>query len=131
MSGMVSLETRMMIHTVRLNLSGVVEEDFESIRRLRTDAEVRQYLGGPVAEDKISSAFSAMLKSEAKVFRWAVREKTDGSFLGLVGLGRHHDGVDTEVSYELLPEWWGNGYATEAVRAVIDHALCELGLVKS
>ncbi len=37
-------------------------------------------------------------------------------------MGWHHDKTDPELSYLLLPEWWGQGLATESVRAVLDHA---------
>jgi len=46
----------------------------------------------------------------------------------LVNLEEHHDGVDTEISYQLLPEFWVKGYATEAVQAIITYPLSELGL---
>ena len=48
--------------------------------------------------------------------------------MGIITLAPHHDGEDTEVSYLLLPEWWGQGYATEAVQAILDHGLANLGL---
>ena len=35
------------------------------------------------------------------------------------------DGREPELAFELLPRWQGQGYATEAGRAVIDHARAE------
>jgi len=69
-----------------------------------------------------------MLAPDTSIHQWAIRAKTDDSFIGLVTLCLHHNRIDTEISYELLPEWWRKGYAAEAVRAVIDYALDELGL---
>ncbi|MGA7488034.1 MAG: GNAT family N-acetyltransferase [Xanthobacteraceae bacterium] len=52
---------------------------------------------------------------------------TDGAAVlgacGIAGL----DGEQPEVGYWLGVAFWGQGYATEAVRAVIDHAFGELG----
>ena len=42
----------------------------------------------------------------------------------------HHDGVYLEISYQLLPNWWGAGYATEVVQVIINFALIELNLSK-
>src|SRR5271166_6152759 len=33
-----------------------------------------------------------------------------------------------EIFYSLAPGLWGKGYATEAARAVVEHALVDLGL---
>jgi ribosomal-protein-alanine N-acetyltransferase len=69
-----------------------------------------------------------LLEPDSTERHWAIRLKSDGEFVGMVSLGVHHDGTDTEISYLLLPEWWGQGYAKEAVRAVVDLALGDLGL---
>ena len=47
--------------------------------------------------------------------------------VGTVGL-RPLDELGLEIFYSLAPGSWGNGYATEAARAVLDHALGPLGL---
>jgi RimJ/RimL family protein N-acetyltransferase len=46
--------------------------------------------------------------------------------VGACGIGRR-DGQSPEIGYWLGVRHWGNGYATEAVRAVIDHAFSQLG----
>ena len=49
----------------------------------------------------------------------------DGALIGMSGLDPRTDGV--ELGYWLGVPFWGRGYATEAVRAVIDYAFGELG----
>lgn len=117
-----------MIQTTRCDLMALRADDLEHVVRLYTDADVRRFLGGPVDEQTMRSRFPAILEPDTSTQRLAVRIKTDGSFAGLVTLSPHHDGVDTEVSYQFLPEWWGQGYATEAVQAVVTHALTHSGL---
>ena len=58
---------------------------------------------------------------------WLVHETDRAGFVGTAGL-RPLEGLGLEVFYSLAPGWWGKGYATEAARAVLDHALGPLGL---
>jgi RimJ/RimL family protein N-acetyltransferase len=43
------------------------------------------------------------------------------SLVGGIGIGRTDDGIP-ELGYWIARRWWGRGFATEAGRAVIDHA---------
>jgi RimJ/RimL family protein N-acetyltransferase len=49
----------------------------------------------------------------------------DGALIGMCGLDPRQDGI--ELGYWLGLPFWGRGYATEAARALIDHAFAELG----
>jgi RimJ/RimL family protein N-acetyltransferase len=50
----------------------------------------------------------------------------DASLLGCCGIARR-PGQPPELGYWLGVPYWGKGYATEAARAVIDHAFADLG----
>jgi len=50
----------------------------------------------------------------------------DGRIVGACGIAKL-DGETPEIGYWLGVHFWGRGYATEAVRAVIDHAFGDLG----
>ena len=58
-----------------------------------------------------------------------MRERESGAFLGRCGLTNWEiEGQDElEVGYGLVYAAWGQGYATEAARAVRDYALGQLG----
>jgi RimJ/RimL family protein N-acetyltransferase len=58
---------------------------------------------------------------------WLVHEKGRTDLVGTAGLRRLQD-LGLELFYSLAPGSWGKGYATEAGRAVLDHALGPLGL---
>jgi RimJ/RimL family protein N-acetyltransferase len=49
-----------------------------------------------------------------------------GEIVGACGYHRSRDGVP-EIGYWLGVPFWGNGYATEAARALIDHAFGDRG----
>jgi ribosomal-protein-alanine N-acetyltransferase len=63
---------------------------------------------------------------------YAVEVGETGAFIGFVGPGRPN--LDApfmpaiEIGWRLARESWGNGYATEAAGAVVDHAFGSLGL---
>ena len=52
-----------------------------------------------------------------------------GNLAGTAGL-RPLDDIGLEIFYSLAPGSWGRGYATEAARAVVGHALDTLGLAE-
>ena len=58
---------------------------------------------------------------------WLIHEHGQAELAGTAGL-RPLDDVGLEIFYSLAPGSWGRGYATEAARAVLDHALGPLGL---
>jgi RimJ/RimL family protein N-acetyltransferase len=51
--------------------------------------------------------------------------RADGALIGACGLN-YLDGPAPEIGYWLGAAYWGQGYATEAVRAVVDYAFSEL-----
>ncbi|WP_049871765.1 GNAT family N-acetyltransferase [Catenulispora acidiphila] len=58
--------------------------------------------------------------------RWAVERKSDGALVGglAIRLLPPYE-VDLEISWQLDPQMWGEGYATEAARALIAWAFTQ------
>lgn len=119
-----------MYESNRCKLSKIQESDYEEIKKLYTDERVRQFLGGIVEEKIYRIKFLNMCDANNKSFYWTIRQKYGNQFIGIVSLDLHHDGISTEISYQLLPKWWGYGYATEMVEEVIGYAFKELGFKK-
>ncbi|MFC4498663.1 MULTISPECIES: GNAT family N-acetyltransferase [Streptomyces] len=109
--------------TERLLLRPVQEADVPAMARLWTDVEVRRYLGGPLGEDVVRVRGAWCLGA---VGLFAVARRADGVVLGSVFVDPGGREGRTEISYQLLPEWWGRGYAGEAVGAVVGRALAEV-----
>ena len=102
--------------TERLCLRAFAEEDRLAVVRLRSDERVRRYLGGARPPADLGAALAKQPVGETwGVF--AVADRTTDCVMGSVDLCRARG--ELEVSWVLLPEHWGAGFAYEAVNAVI------------
>jgi [ribosomal protein S5]-alanine N-acetyltransferase len=119
-----------MITTDRCVLSAPTESDITPLTRLYTDPSVRTFLGGPIDEEVALSRINDLLNYEGLNHCWVIREKLCGAVLGLVTIDSHHDGLDFELSYQLLPEYQKHGYATEVLKKVVEFAFTKLGLTR-
>lgn len=54
--------------------------------------------------------------------------KETHEFIGWAGLLYLPEFDKVDIGYRFKKEYWGNGYATEAARAIIDHGFNVLGL---
>ncbi|WP_193224435.1 GNAT family N-acetyltransferase [Bacillus sp. B1-b2] len=48
------------------------------------------------------------------LFSFYFREKQTDSFIGLVSIDSYHEGRYLEISYQLLPSWWGKGFCNRS-----------------
>lgn len=117
-----------LLTTDRCILTHPEYDDIEELVTLYTDTEVRKYLGGPADAALLRQRIIARIGSSEHASYWIIRHARDGAFIGSVSLAPHHDGIRTEISYQLLPRWWRQGYATEVVHRVIAHAFADLGI---
>jgi RimJ/RimL family protein N-acetyltransferase len=53
---------------------------------------------------------------------WLVELKESGESVGMCGLIQREGLEDVDVGYAFLPQFWGKGYAIEAVQGVLTHA---------
>jgi len=95
--------------------------DIPDIWKLYKDESVWTYLGGSRNGIKAIKGIIGMIFPSSNCLYWTVRHRETKTFLGCISLTPHHDGESIEVSYEFLSSHWGQGYAYEAVSAVIEH----------
>ena len=63
-------------------------------------------------------------KDEGFYGQLAIIEKTSGKFIGVGGIIQRelYGKVEFEITYSLIPEFWGNGYAREMAKHFMDYA---------
>ena len=116
------------METVRTVLSKPTAMDEDAIFSLQSNEKTREYLGGPVTKEGFPEKFKSILDVKAPESYWVVRQKETHEFIGFVCITKYHDQIHNEVSYELDPKFWGNGYGTEVIEKVIEYGFENLGL---
>lgn len=119
-----------MLETSRCILDKLKQEDYEEVKKLYRSEEVRRFLGGRVEESEYDQGFSSIIITNTQEYYWTVRRRNTKDFVGLVSLDKHHDGISIELSYQILPEFWGQGYGTEIIERIMEFAFEELKLKK-
>ncbi len=120
--------------TKRLELRPSDWDDLDALHRLWTDPDVRRWLWDDAAipRERAAQVIEESLGSfDAHGFGvWTLRERAAGArgLAGFVGLRFVEGSDEIELLYGLAPGVWGRGYASEASRAVLDHAFGELGV---
>ena len=122
-----------LIHTERLTLRAPRMDDaaaiFDSYAR---DPEVTRYLvwtpHRSVAETEEYLRRVTAVEGGDTQYHWAVTERGDDAARGMIALRRN--GHKADFGYVLAREWWGRGYTTEALRAVLAFAFTLPGLYR-
>ena len=120
----------MILETERLTLTPLTEADGPLVHPIMADPEVMAHwdvaaIDDPdVVEQMLAGQVEAMAGDRA--FYWAMRLTADATFLGLCDLSdidwRHHR---AEVGFILGKDGWGQGYAYEAMQAVMNFAVTQ------
>jgi RimJ/RimL family protein N-acetyltransferase len=114
----------MTLETPRLALREVAEGDEALLVALRTDSEVRRYLGGPMTLDAATA--SAELTISYAHWLYVVTRNDSRESIGLVMLHAGHGG--TEISYQFIPSSWSHGFASEAAGRLVQYAFESAGI---
>ena len=122
------------VSTDRLRIRPVHLSDLEEVHALHSTPEVDEYntLGIPTNIGQTQSILCEWVlsqdKEEDRKLTLAV-ENEEGSFIGLVALNFGRQVYrSAEVWFKYHKRFWNKGYATEALKAVIDLAFDDLGL---
>lgn len=114
------------VETARLLLVPWSDVYLDELARICADREVMSFISGgrPLARDDVEVLTRRTLAtwSEHGFGPWAAIEKASGRWVGRIGLNHLEEwpGPDRwEVGYELAPEFWGRGLATEGAKRAI------------
>ena len=108
-------------------LTPLSETDFGDMRKLLSNEEVRKYLGGVRPFESSLNGLRNSIQADNE-YPFTVRLLSENMFIGYVTIAPHHDPNDMEISYMFLPDYWGNGYAREAINFLLEICKNELKL---
>lgn len=116
--------------TPRLELRDFRPDDFAAVHAYASDPEVTLYtLFGPNTEEQTRGFLELMAKEAAAEPRQnhnlAVTDRESGALFGGCGLIGRGERVH-EIGYVLNRGWWGRGFASEVVRALLGFGFGEL-----
>lgn len=124
------------LETERLILRKLTMEDlYDYYERIGSDGEVSRYMLWEPHQD-IGETLESFEKTlacyeEGNYYRWVAEEKNGDGVIGTMSLLRF-DEEDNSCSfaYMFAKDWWGQGYATEAMTAVLNFAVEKLEVGK-
>lgn len=120
------------LQTERLSLRPLTRADENTLHRISNDPLVRVYLWDdePVYAEAIRDLVqrSSHTFSDECVGLFGIRLRDSEDLVGFCGFVRLERMDELELAYELVPELWGRGLATEAARACVRYAFEEAGL---
>ncbi|MCC2616503.1 GNAT family N-acetyltransferase [Aestuariibacter halophilus] len=122
------------LETPRLILRPFTEDDAPALHEVNRLPEVMRFIA-PVeqsVDDTLAYLKQGPLADYAKYGygRHALIDKASGTLIGFCGLKYLPDLDDVDIGYRMLPEYWGQGLATEASEVLMDYARNTLGLTR-
>ncbi len=75
---------------------------------------------------------SWLLRTEKRgeYFTWGIELKSSGKLIGTVSLPSiDKDYKVAEIGYGIIDSYWGNGYASEAIKAIMEYGFCTVGFI--
>jgi ribosomal-protein-alanine N-acetyltransferase len=120
------------LETERLRLRPVVADDLDHFAALYRDPDVMRFIGtrGPLTREQTRERLDFMLDHwrQHGFGMWSLWRKADGAFVGRCGMRYLEESPEVELGYTLARPFWGQGFATEASRAVVRYAFDVLKL---
>jgi len=117
----------MKISTDRLTLTEINWDDLEDIHQLHSIFEVDEFntLGLPKnieeTRQNIKPYVEAKEMNPQTKYTWSIKLTETNEFIGLAGISLSNDKFKIgEIFYKFSPNYWGNGFATEVSRKIIE-----------
>ena len=120
--------------TERLRLREFEADDWRAVLDYQRDPLYLRYYPWEDRSEADARAFVGMFlgwqtERPRRRFQLAIARRDDDSLIGNCGIRRKPDNEwEADIGYELSPQHWGQGYAMEAARAVVEFGFADLGL---
>lgn len=127
------------IETNRLIIRDHVSSDLDNHHALISDGEIMTYIEDiktnslKESEENLQFSIEESKKDDRKCYFFLVELKDTLEFVGSIGftiIEKNASGGVAEMGYFIVKRHWGNGYVTEASKAVVDYAFDVLDLHK-
>ena len=124
------------LQTLRLDLREFAPGDEDEIVRLDGDPRVMKYIadGRTHTREETLSYWFPRMRRVARLYAdlgiWRASRRDTGAFIGWFSLKYAGRSSDIEIGYRLVPEAWGEGYATEGAAAMRDYGFDDVGLAR-
>ncbi len=121
------------LETERLLLRRLNVNDVDEVLALRGNSEIMKYIPRPLAKSK-EDALAHIAMIEEKIvnntgINWGITLKGNQKIIGIIG---HYkispENHRAEIGYMSLPETYGKGYITEAIKAVLTYGFDQMKL---
>ena len=123
------------LESERLILREILHTDVEAIYSIFSNEEVTKYYGLKTfdhikqAEDLIE-AFVTNFQSKRGV-RWGIERKSVPGLIGTIGFNLWSPAHRrAEIGYDIHPDYWRAGYASEAVGEIVEYGFQQLALTR-
>ncbi len=119
------------LQTLRLDLTKLFDDDTDRIFDLFSNEAVIKYYDLSAFENQDQASqlitFFNTRFEESSGIRWAIRLQGTNQLIGTCGFNSWNEKMRNAVlGYDLLPEYWGEGYGREAVHAIVQAAFSGL-----
>ena len=114
-----------LMETKRLRFGIWRDDDTALAGAIWSDAEVTELTGGPFTTEAVAERLAAEIANWRlhKIQYWPVFRLDGSTLVGCCGLRpRDMEAREAELGFQICRQSWGQGYASEAARAVIEWA---------
>lgn len=125
-----------LIDTARLQMRHFNLDDIEAVHQFSTCIETTRWTGDAgVVQTKADArqVIEQIWMNEYQRYgyaRYALIHKQDNKIIGFCGIKYEPSLQSTDIGYRLLPQYWNQGFATEACEALIDYVKAQFQLDK-
>ena len=122
------------LQTLRLDFREFAPGDVDEIVRLDGDRRVMTYIadGRPHTREEVIDFWFPRMRRLSRLYAdlgvWRASRRDTGAFVGWFSLKYCGRSSDIEIGYRLVPEAWGQGFATEGAAAMRDYGFDDVGL---
>ncbi|MET1255185.1 GNAT family N-acetyltransferase [Aliikangiella maris] len=124
-----------LIDTPRLQMREFTLEDVDAVYEFSSHPQVIEFTGDKLVESRENAKAlieNVWLKEYQQYgyARYALIHKLDARIIGFCGIKFEPEDNLPDIGYRMLPVYWGQGLATEAVKATLQYAKEKLKLFK-